>query len=155
MTRVAPSSAGRTDPYRRAVPTLEDVARLAGELPQVVQAERRGLRTWSVGRTTFAWERPLTKADVRRLAGAPAPPGPLLAVRLADLHETQAVLAARDPGVFTIAHFDGYPAVLLELDVVSRAVLADVLLDGWAAAAPPAAVAAHRDRRRRARFRPI
>jgi hypothetical protein len=119
------------------VPDLDDVARLAAQLPGAVQAERRGLLTWTAGRTTFAWERPLTKADVKRLAAVAPPSGPLLAVRLEDLHEKEAVLADGIPGVFTITHFDGYPAVLVALDEVEEQALRDLLLDAWSAYAPP------------------
>ena len=38
-----------------------------------------------------------------------------------DLAEKEAVLAAGNAGVFTIPHFDGYAAVLVQLDAVSEA----------------------------------
>jgi hypothetical protein len=39
--------------------------------------------------------------------------------------------------LFTIPHFDGYSAVLVQLDKVTKAALQDVLVDGWLACAPP------------------
>jgi hypothetical protein len=39
---------------------------------------------------------------------------------------------------FTIPHFNGYPAVLIELRKASRKALRDALVDGWLACAPPA-----------------
>jgi hypothetical protein len=36
--------------------------------------------------------------------------GPILAVRTADLHDKEAVLAANSDVFFTIPHFDGYSA---------------------------------------------
>ena len=46
--------------------TIDDVAELALRLPDVTEGERHGTRTWFVGRKAFAWERPFSKADVRR-----------------------------------------------------------------------------------------
>jgi hypothetical protein len=37
-----------------------------------------------------------------------------------------------------MAHFEGYPAVLIQLRVVGKRVLRDAIVDGWLAAAPPA-----------------
>jgi hypothetical protein len=116
--------------------TLDDVAQLALQLPEVAEDDRRGARSWSVGGTTFAWERAFSKADVRRFAGAPIPTGPILAVRVDDLVEKEVVLAAAHRGFFTIPHFDGYAAILIELRRAGRRALRDALADGWAACAP-------------------
>jgi hypothetical protein len=37
---------------------------------------------------------------------------------------------------FTIPHFDGYAAVLIQLPAVARPALREALLDGWLACAP-------------------
>ena len=37
--------------------TLDDVARMAAELPEVTEGERYGNRTWLVGGKAFAWDR--------------------------------------------------------------------------------------------------
>ena len=116
--------------------TLKDVARLAAELPQVTEGESRGRRAWSVAGKRFAWERPFSKADIRRFGAAAPPPEPILAVRVADLGEKEAVLAANDDTHFTIPHFDGYPAVLVELRRIRVKALRETLLDGWLASAP-------------------
>ena len=86
----------------------EDVARLATGLPEVTVGERYGYRTWTVAGKAFAWERPFSKADVKRFGSETPPAGPILAVRVADLAEKEAVLAEAPAGVFTIPHFDGY-----------------------------------------------
>jgi hypothetical protein len=74
----------------------------------------------------------------------PVPAAPILAVRVDDLGEKEAVLAARHRGFFTIPHFDGYAAVLVELSVVGKRALRDAIVDGWAACAPMALVTDYR-----------
>ena len=54
-----------------------------------------------------------------------------------DLSEKEAVLAAHPDAFFTIPHFDGYSAVLIQLRVVSAQALRDAVTDGWLACAPP------------------
>jgi hypothetical protein len=117
--------------------TLDDIARLALELPEVTEGERHRNRTWFVNGKGFAWERPLSKADVKRFGDVTPPDGPILAVKVADLSEKEAVLAANHAGFFTMAHFDGYPAVLVQLDKAGSKAVREAILDGWLACAPP------------------
>jgi hypothetical protein len=117
---------------------LDEVAKLATELPEVTEGERWGNHTWLVGGKAFAWERPFSKADIKRFGEITPPDGPILAVRVEDLGEKEAVLAAHPEAFFTIPHFDGYAAVLIHLKKVTKRTVREALLDGWLAVAPPA-----------------
>jgi hypothetical protein len=118
------------------VPTVEDVALLAMALPKVTEGVSYGNRTWVVGGKGFVWERPFTKADLKRFGDATPPEGPIIGVRVEDLADKEAVLAAGTKGVFTIPHFDGFAAVLIQLKATTKGVLRDAVLDAWLACAP-------------------
>jgi len=127
------------------MPSLDDAAALASALPEVTEGERRGHRTWSVAGKAFTWERPFSQADLRRFGDEVPPAGPILAVRTADLADKEAALAAGTKGVFTIPHFDGFAAVLLQLRAVTKRPLRAAIEDAWLACAPPALARAYLD----------
>ncbi len=111
--------------------TLEDAAAIASGLPGVVIGAKWGNRTWMVGARGFAWQRPLSKADLNRFGDEKPPSGDILAVRVENLDAKDALLEIALPGFFTIAHFNAYPAVLIEL---RRARVRDVraaITDAW------------------------
>lgn len=117
--------------------SIDDVAAMASALPEVTEGENRGTRTWSVNGKTFAWERPFSKADIKRFGDTTPPDGPIVAVGVADLAEKEAVLATNLRGFFTIPHFNGYPAVLIQLKKATKKATREAILDGWLACAPP------------------
>jgi hypothetical protein len=102
----------------------------------VTEGESRGSRSWSVAGKAIAWERPFSKADIKRFGDETPPDGPILAVRVLDLGEKEAALAAHPSAFFTIPHFDGYAAVLIQLKKVSKKALREAIVDGWLASAP-------------------
>jgi len=112
--------------------TWDDVRRIAMALPEV--SERDGPQ-WRVRDKLFLWARPLRPRDLDEL-GDGAPPGPILGARVPDEGAKRA-LVADDPDVyFTTSHFDGYPAVLVQLDHISVDELQELAVEAWLARAP-------------------
>jgi hypothetical protein len=120
--------------------TFDDVARLALAMPDVIETEAFGHghnRAWTVsGGKAFAWERSFSKADIRRFGDVKPPDGPILAVRVSSLDEKDVKLMAGTRGVFTIPHFDGYAAILIQLNRVTMRALRDALTDAYLATSP-------------------
>ena len=120
--------------------SLDDVALIAMALPEVTETATRG---WAVAEKKFAWERPFSKADITRFDETVPPAGTILAVRVENLDMKDAVLAAHPKGFFTIPHFDGYSAVLIQLATVTKKALTEAIEDGWSACAPAQLVQRH------------
>jgi hypothetical protein len=117
------------------VATWDDVSRIALELPEASEVVSRDLRRWVVKEKLFVWERPLRRSDLEALGDA-APDGPILGARVEHLVAKEAMLAD-DPNVFfTTPHFDGYPAVLVQLEKIGLEDLREVVVEAWLARAP-------------------
>jgi hypothetical protein len=117
------------------MPDLDDVRRLASALPEVAESTSYGNVSWKVRGKQFVWERPLRRSD-RDALGAGAPEGPIIALRTDGQAGKEALLATGGPACFTIPHFDGYPAVLVRLDLVAPDDLAELVVEAWLAQAP-------------------
>jgi hypothetical protein len=120
----------------------EDVRRLALALPSVTEQSSRGDLDWRVNNKSFVWERPLRASD-RAALGDTAPDGEILGARVPD-EGAKFALIADDPTVyFTTPHFDGYPAILVQLANINEADLDELVVEAWLTRAPKKLAAAY------------
>src|SRR5688572_12071228 len=54
-----------------------------------------------------------------------------LVIPVADLQDKEALLQSKPDVLFTIPHYDGYPAVLVHLDRIDPALLDELVEDAW------------------------
>ncbi|MBF9069701.1 MmcQ/YjbR family DNA-binding protein [Streptacidiphilus fuscans] len=115
--------------------TWDDVRRIALGLPGTSERPSRDHAHWWVGEKGFVWERPLRSTDLAAL-GAAAPGGPILGVRVPDLGVKAALVEQGGDVYFTTPHFDGYPAVLVQLDHIDVQELTELITEAWLDRAP-------------------
>lgn len=126
--------------------TWDDVRRIALALPETTEGTTFGNQAWLVRGKSFVWQRPLTKADLRRWGATPPPPdGPILAAYVVDLDEKDALVTEEPDTFFTIEHFVGFRAVLIRLDEIEVDRLEDICTDAWLARAPKRTAASFLD----------
>ena len=125
--------------------TFADVDAFARRLPGVSVTTSWSHRTWMAGKLAFAWQRPFTKADIRRFGNETPPAGEILAVRVESLDAKEALLEMALPGFFSIPHFDGFPGLLIALRKARARDVRAVIANAHAAVA---ALASARKRRR-------
>lgn len=115
--------------------TWKDVARIVGGLPLTSE---QSPRDWRVGKKLLAWERPLRPSDREAMTarGSEPPAGDILGVRVSD-EGIKFALISDEPGVyFTTPHFDGYPAVLVNLEAIDADDLEELITEAWLTQAP-------------------
>ena len=119
--------------------TQSDVRRIASALPDT--SEGSGQFAFSVrnGKKDkgFAWE---WKERVEPKQPRVANPK-VLAVRVANEGEKQALIASDPEKFFTEPHYNGVPAVLVRLPKIRTAELRELLIDAWRCQAPRKLVA--------------
>ena len=115
--------------------TFDDVERIALALPETSERMSWGSRHWRVKDKGFVWERPLRGSDLKAL-GDSAPDGPILGVRVEHLGAKESLLASEPEYCFTTPHFDGYPAVLVQLEKIGLEDLEELIVEAWLARAP-------------------
>ena len=126
--------------------TWDDVRRVAQALPQTEEGTTFGNLSWKVNGKGFVWERPLRPADIAAL-GQASPGGPILGVRTENLVAKDALLSGGSDAIFSTPHFEGYPAVLVQLDRVQPAELQELIEEAWLACAPKRVARAYLDAR--------
>ena len=128
---------------------FDDVDKIAAGLPGVTVGVKWGHRTWMVGGKGFAWQRPFSKADLKRFGDKTPPQGEILAVRVENLDAKDALLEISPPGFFTIPHFDGYAGLLIALQQARAKDVRAAILDAFRAMAVEAATGPRTGKRRR------
>lgn len=124
--------------------TWENVRQIALALPETDERESRGACQWRAKDKLFVWERPLRTKEVEE-SGGDAPSGPILAARVEHLGAKEALLADDSGLYFTTSHFDGYPAILVRLDLIGLEELREVVVEARLARAPRRLVKAYLD----------
>ncbi|MBN2624625.1 MAG: MmcQ/YjbR family DNA-binding protein [Acidimicrobiales bacterium] len=101
--------------------TEDDVRRVALSLPATTEKPSYGTPGFRVKDKLFA--------RIRE-------EGDVLVVWVDGLEEKEMLLAADAETFFTTPHYDGYPTVLVRLDVVGLDELTELLTDAWRVRAP-------------------
>jgi hypothetical protein len=113
----------------------DDVRRIALALPETSEERSRDHLAWVVKKKFFVWERPLRRTDLIAL-GESAPTGPILGARVEHEIAKEALIQNEPDIFFTTPHFDGYPAVLVQLDEIGVGDLEEVIVEAWLCRAP-------------------
>lgn len=103
------------------MPSWDDVVATGRGLPEVEES------TW--------YRTPALKVRGKGFARLRTDAEGLLVV-LCGLEEKQALLASGDPAFTTTPHYDGYGAILVDLDRVDPAQLAELVQEAWRLTAP-------------------
>lgn len=130
-----PTAFAQKREHNRVVATWGEVARIVGELALTSEPSPHD---WRVGKKLLAWERPLRPSEREALErdSAQPPQGDILGVRVSD-EGVKFALIDDEPGIyFTTPHFDGYPAVLVNLAAISVRDLEDLITEAWLTQAP-------------------
>ncbi len=120
--------------------TLDDVREIVAALPEVTEttAGHGGGAAWRTKGGLFVWERGPRHTDLAALRelGREWPDCVVVGLRTDGLQAKEMLLRSLPGILFTIPHFDGYPAVLCRLDDTDRTQLAELVTDAWLVKAP-------------------
>jgi hypothetical protein len=112
----------------------DDVRRIALALPQTSEAsDHFGFSVANKGKNKqFVWT-----WNERVEPNKPRIPRPdVLVVRVSDLHDKDALIASDERKFFTEPHYNGFPAVLVRLELIDVPELAELIVDAWRTQAP-------------------
>jgi hypothetical protein len=111
------------------MPTWDDVVEIGQRFPEVEVGTSFGTPAMKVR----------NKGMICRLRTNPD----ALVMRVLDMADREALLKGRPDVYFSTPHYDGYPYVLVRLDVVDSVELAELIEDAWRLRAPKRVIAAH------------
>jgi hypothetical protein len=118
----------------------EDVRRIALALPETSEGENHfAFSVLNKGKQkgfVWAWNERVHPKKPR------VPSAVVVAVRVADQDEKEALLALGEEKFFTEPHYNGYPAILIRLPLIDPEELEELITDAWRCQAPRALVAA-------------
>ena len=113
-----------------------DVRRIALALPETSEADDHfAFSVRNKGKQkgfVWAWNERVAPKKPR------LPRADVLAVRVVDLDDKEALLASGDETFFTEPHYNGFPAVLVRLPLIGVGELEELILDAWRCQAPRA-----------------
>ncbi|MCX6050162.1 MAG: MmcQ/YjbR family DNA-binding protein [Chloroflexi bacterium] len=117
---------------------LTDLHNLALSLPETSQAEEQiAYAVLNKGKPKgFAWVW-MERVDPKK---ARMPNLDVIAVRVRDLHEKEALVAIYPEKFFTEPHYNNFPAILVQLAAVEVDELQTLLTNAWRCQAPAALV---------------
>jgi len=108
----------------------DDVRRIALALPGTTE-DPDGFRFFVDGKQ-FAWSW-LERIDQKR---ARVPNADVVALRVGNEFEKEALIEMNPAAFFTEPHYDGYPAILVRLPAIDVDLLGVVVTDAWRCRAP-------------------
>ena len=112
----------------------DDVRRIALALPETTEAgDRFAFSVTDKGKQkgfVWAWAERLEPKKPR------VPRDDVVAVRVIDRFDREALLASAPDKFFTEPHYNGFPAVLVRLPRIDVDELAQLILDAWRCQAP-------------------
>jgi hypothetical protein len=118
----------------------EDVRRIALALPETSEAEDHfAFSVLNKGKQkgfVWAWNERVEPKKPK------VPSATVVAVRVADQFEKEALLASSEEKFFTEPHYNGYPAILVRLPLIDPDELQELIEDAWRCQAPKALVSA-------------
>jgi len=115
--------------------TIDDVREIALALPGVEEhfGGHNHAEVWRTPKGQIAWVRGPHGRDREDLAerGLQWPEGLVLGIRTTDVEEQRALVESEPEAFFITSHFEGYPAVLVRLDEISRDRLEEAIAGAW------------------------
>ena len=101
--------------------TWDDVVAIAMGLPEVEESTSYGTPALKVKGKGFARLRSEAEGGL---------------MLMCQMDEKEALLATGNPAFYTTPHYDGYGAILVDLEVVARDQLVELIEDAWRERAP-------------------